>query len=248
MSKHIKVSISVEVMERLLEGDAKAHGVAWSAAKVARIKEELFRARVEEERAIREYEVEQGRQRDPITPEGEDLSAPMAPEGAYVPSTGTRSPRRARKGVRVPTVPINPPSPLRDPWKAPQGPEVSDVEPEKGETEDEYNWCLEYEVNIPYDVEPELPMTDLGEPTNQPECKGREANNWDACHMPLTRPVCVPPRLTLDRPCGCWMGVVLFNPALGETILMKACGVLETVPAVNWVFARSEREFDGCGA
>ena len=246
MSKHIKVSISVEVMERLLEGDAKAHGVAWSAAKVARIKEELFRARIEEERAIREYEVEQGRQ-GTFTEGDADLSAPMAPEGAYVPSTGTRSPRRARKGVRVPTVPINPPSPLRDPWKAPQGPEVSDVEPEKGETEDEYNWCLEYEVNIPYDVEPELPMTEPEE-LDRPECAGWEANAWDACFMPLTSPICVPPRLTLNMPCGVWMGVILFNPTLGETILMKACGVLETVPAVNWVFARSEREFDGCGA
>lgn len=224
MSKHIKVSISVEVMERLLEGNPRAHSVAQGAMRVAKLKEELFKARIAEEAAIREYETEQGRQ-GTFTEGDADLSAPMAPEGAYVPLTGTRSPRRTRNKVRVPTVPINPPSPLRDPWK-----------PLKG-----------YEVNSPYDVEPELPVTELDEP-NQPECKGWEANAWDACSMPLMKSFCVPPRLTFTAPCGCWMGVVLFNPALGETILMKACGVLETVPAVNWVFARPEREFDGCGA
>lgn len=225
MSKHIKVSISASVMEKLLEGNPRAHSVAQGAMRVAKLKEELFKARVAEEAAIREYETEQGRQRNPITPEEADLSAPMAPEGAYVPFTGTRSPRRARKGVRVPTVPINPPSPLRDPWK-----------PLKG-----------YEVNSPYDVEPELPVTELDEP-NQPECKGWEANAWDACSMPLMKSFCVPPRLTFTTPCGCWFGVVLFNPTLGETILMKSCGVLETMPSVNWIFARPEREFDGCGA
>lgn len=231
MSKHIKVSISVEVMERLLEGNPRAHSVAQGAMRVAKLKEELFRARIEEEKAIREYETDRGRQRNPITPEeldgllkrrqspmadGEDLSlsAPMAPEGSYVPLTGTRSPRKARRGVRVPTVPINPPSPLRDPWKPIKEYEVGDTEPEE---------------------------------LDRPECAGWEAAGWDACAMPLTSPVCVPPRLTLDRPCEVWMGVVLFNPALGETVLMKSCGVLETVPAVNWVFARPEREFDGCG-
>lgn len=214
MSKHIKVSISVEVMERLLEGDLKARSVAWSATKVSKAKEELFRARLEQEKAIREYETEQGRQRSPITEEA-DLSAPMAPEGSYVPSTGTRSPRRARNKVRVPTVPINPPSPLRDPWKPIKEYEVGDTEPEE---------------------------------LDRPECAGWEAAGWDACAMPLTSPVCVPPRLTFTTPCGCWFGVILFNPTIGETILMKACGVMETVPAVNWIFARPEREFDGCGA
>lgn len=242
MSKHIKVSISASVMEKLLEGNPRAHSVAQGAMRVAKLKEELFKARIAEEAAIREYETEQGRQRGPRGPtlgdlikeklgkgtftEGDaDLSAPMAPEGSYVPFTGTRSPRKARKGVRVPTVPINPPSPLRDPWKP----------------------IKEYEVSNPYDVEPELPVTELDEP-NQPECKGWEANAWDACSMPLMKSFCVPPRLTFTTPCGCWFGVILFNPTLGETILMKSCGVLETVPAVNWIFARPEREFDGCGA
>ncbi len=74
-------------------------------------------------------------------------------------------------GVGVAHTTLTPPSPLRDPWKAPQGPEVSDVEPEKGGAGGEYDWCLEYEVNIPYDVEPELPMTepeDCGRVTVRP--------------------------------------------------------------------------------
>jgi len=219
-----KVSISIEIMERALEGDLKARSVAWNSTKVARIKAELFRARIEEERSIREYETEQGRQRNPITEEA-DLSAPMAPEGSYVPSTGTRSPRKARKGVRVPTVPINPPSPLRDPWKAPAG----------------------GEVNSPYDMEPELNRPSILPGRGGP-CAMLDVDNQDACHMPLMKSFCIPPRLTLDRPCEVWMGVVLFNPALGETILLKSCGVMETVPSVNWVFSRPEREFDGCGA
>lgn len=250
MSKHIKVSISASVMEKLLEGNPRAHSVAQGAMRVARLREELFKARIAEEAAIREYETDGllKRRQSPMA-DGEDLSlsAPMAPEGSYVPSTGTRSPRRARNKVRVPTVPIAPPSPLRDPWKAPAGYEVSDVELPPYALHDPWKPMKPFIGTSHYDMEPELNRPSILPGRGGP-CAMLDVDNQDACHMPLMKSFCIPPRLTLDRPCEVWMGVVLFNPTIGETILMKSCGVLETMPSVNWVFARSEREFDGCGA
>ena len=117
----IKVSIPVEIMDRLLEGDAHAHSVAWASNKEAKAKEELFRARLEREKAVREYETAKGRK---------DLSSPMgAPEAARVPPAHSPSykprkdpyrPSKGPSGPRVPNGTIKPPMAVEDPGNQPE--------------------------------------------------------------------------------------------------------------------------------